>query len=56
MKRNRNYDKYLEIMDKHINVNWNFKDVYEKIVDGIISEHEKEKIQPPIADQSKDCI
>lgn len=55
MKRKRNYDKYLEIMDKSINVNWNFREQYEKIVDGIIEAYEKEKIQSH-TDQSKDCI
>lgn len=41
----RNYDKYLEIIDESINVNWNFNNVYKKIVDGIIAEYEKEKMQ-----------
>lgn len=39
------YDKYIEIMDKYINVDWNFKDVYEKIVDEIIEEHKKELLR-----------
>lgn len=43
----KDYTRYLEIIDKYINVDWNFTDVYEKIIDGIIAEHEKEKIQPP---------
>lgn len=52
---NRDYDKYISIIDESINVNWNFRNVYEKIVDVIIATYEKEKMQPH-ADQSKDCI
>ncbi|MBP1925857.1 hypothetical protein J2Z76_001718 [Sedimentibacter acidaminivorans] len=46
MKRNRkDYDKYISIIDETINVNWNFREQYEKIVDGIIEAYEKEKIE-----------
>jgi len=45
VKQNRDYDKYISIIDESINVNWNFREQYEKIVDGIIAAYEKEKIQ-----------
>jgi len=51
VKKNRDYEKYLEIMDKQINVNWNFRNVYEKIVDEIIEKYEKEKIKSGNTDE-----
>ena len=38
----KDYTKYLEIIDKYINVDWNFTGVFEKIIDEIISEYNKE--------------
>lgn len=38
----RDYTKYLEIIDKYINVDWNFTGVFEKIIDEIIAEYNKE--------------
>lgn len=42
----RNYDKYIEIIENHIQVDWNFRSLYEKIINEIIVEYEKEKMQP----------
>ena len=40
-----NYDDYLEIMDKYININWNFRDIYKKMVYEIIEKHVRDNIQ-----------
>lgn len=46
-------DKYIKILDKYINVNWNNKDQYQKAISEILEEYGKVVIAEIIKEHGK---
>jgi len=38
-------DSYIEILEKYVSIDWNSKEMYEKMLKEIFTEYEKEKNQ-----------
>jgi len=38
-------DSYIEILEKYVSIDWNYKEMYEKMLKEIFTEYEKEKNQ-----------